>query len=127
MILPWEIPTLSQEVGRGRRRSGSGGVRERAIGRAGGVLADGDRRVVVERSVQVWRASDPQAIIKEIQVRYRAPDRVQGEGTFWKPLDWFEADQDTGPIKALFPPWLVLYVLVYVPLMLTAKAVLRVA
>ncbi len=52
---------------------------------------------------------------------------VQGEGTFWKPLDWFEPDENTGPIKALFPPWLVLYILVYVTVMFGVKAAIKVA
>ena len=85
------------------------------------------RRERVEPQVQLWRADAPGAVIKEVQVRYRDPNPVQGEGTFWKPLDWFEADENTGPIKALFTPWLVLYILVYVVVMFAAKAVMRVA
>ena len=85
------------------------------------------RRERVEPQVQLWRADDPSAAIKEVQVRYRDPNRVQGEGTFWKPLDWFEADENTGPVKALFTPWLVLYVIVYVAVMFAARAALRIA
>jgi len=80
-----------------------------------------------QRQVQVWRADAPNAAIKEVQVRYRDLNPVQGEGTFWKPLDWFEPDENTGPIKALFAPWLVLYILVYVAVMFAVKAALRVA
>jgi hypothetical protein len=46
---------------------------------------------------------------------------------FWRPLDWFEPTEDTDPIKALFPPWLVLYIAVYVVIMFATKAALRIA
>jgi pyruvate,water dikinase len=85
------------------------------------------KRQRTERQVQLWRAEDPNDPIKEVQVRYRDLNPVRGEGTFWKPLDWFEPDENTGPVKALFAPWLVLYVLVYVAVMFTVKAALRVA
>ncbi len=90
------------------------------------IVKAGDRERM-DRQVQVWRADDPAAPIKEVQVRYRDLNPVQGEGTFWRPLDWFEPDENTGPVKALFAPWLVLYVLVYVVVMFAAKAALRVA
>jgi hypothetical protein len=77
--------------------------------------------------VQVWRADAPNAAIKEVQVRYRDLNPVQGECTFWKPLDWFEPDENTGPVKALLAPWLVLYILVYVAVMFAVKTALRVA
>ncbi len=77
--------------------------------------------------MQVWRADADDAVIHEVQLRYRDPNPVQGEGTFWKPLDWFEPHENTGPVKALFPPWLVLYIAVYVVVMFTMKLVLRVA
>jgi len=80
-----------------------------------------------DRQVQVWRADAQHAAIKEIQLRYRDPNPIKGQDTFWKPLDWFEPHENTGPIKALFPPWLVLYVAVYIVAMFALKAALRVA
>jgi len=85
------------------------------------------RRERTDRQVQVWRADADDAVIKEVQVRYRDPNPVKGEGIFWAPLAWFEPDEDTGPFKALFPPWLVLYIAVYVVVMFGLKAALRVA
>lgn len=46
---------------------------------------------------------------------------------FWRPLAWFEPNEDTDPIEALFPPWLVLYIAVYVVIMFATKAALRIA
>jgi len=85
------------------------------------------KRVRTDRQVQVWRADADDAVIKEVRVRYRDPNPVKGEGTFWKPLDWFEPDENTGPIEAIFSPWLVLYIAVYVVVMFGMKAALRVA
>ncbi len=42
-------------------------------------------------------------------------------------IETVEATPDTGPIKAMFPPWLVLYLLVYVPVMFGLKGALKVA
>ncbi len=85
------------------------------------------KRTKTDRQVQVWRADDDNAVIKEIQIRYRDPNPIAGEGIFWKPLAWFEPDENTGPIKALFAPWLVLYIGVYVVIMFGLKFTLRVA
>jgi len=86
------------------------------------------RRQRTDRQVQLWRA-EPEAdtVIMEVQLRYRDPNPVKDEGLFWKPLAWFEPDEDTGAIKALFSPWLVLYIAVYVAIMFGLKAALRVA
>ena len=84
-------------------------------------------RTRTDRQVQIWRAGPGDAAIKEVHIRYRDPNPVKGEGTFWGPLDWFEADENTGPVKALFSPWLVLYIGVYVVVMFGLKAALRVA
>ncbi len=76
----------------------------------------GKRRITTEYQVQVANAEDPENPIRQVQVRYR--EKLQkGEGTFWKPLDWFEPGEDTGPIKGMFAPWLILYILIYVPVM----------
>ena len=85
------------------------------------------KRTRTDRQVQLWRADADNAAIKEVQIRYRDPNPVQGEGVFWSPLVWFEPDENTGPIKALFSPWLVLYIAVYVVVMFGLKAALRVA
>jgi len=85
------------------------------------------RRTKTDRQVQRWISDDEDALIKEVQIRYTDPNPVKGEGIFWSPLSWFEPDENTGPIKALFAPWLVLYIAVYVVIMFGLKAVLRVA
>jgi len=85
------------------------------------------KRTRTDRQVQVWRAGANDAVIREVHIRYRDPNPVKGEGTFWGPLDWFEADENTGPVKAIFPPWLVLYIAVYVVIMFGLKVALRVA
>jgi len=85
------------------------------------------KRVRTDRQVQVWRADADDAVIKEVHIRYRDPNPVKGEGTFWGPLDWFEADENTGPFKAMFSPWLVLYIAVYVVVMFGMKAAWRIA
>jgi hypothetical protein len=91
------------------------------------VVVTAGNRQKTDHQVQVWRADAEDAAIKEIQLRYRDPNPIKGEGTFWQPLDWFEPHENTGPIKALFPPWLVLYLPVYIFVMFAAKAALRVA
>ena len=91
------------------------------------IVVQAGKRTRTDRQVQVWRAQAEDAVIKEVQIRYRAPNPVQGEGVFWAPLAWFEPDENTGAIKALFSPWLVLYIAVYVVVMFGLKAVLRVA
>jgi pyruvate,water dikinase len=85
------------------------------------------KRVRTDRQVQVWRTGADNAVIKEVHICYRDPNPVKGEGTFWGPLDWFEADENTGPFKAMFSPWLVLYIAVYVVVMFAVKLILRVA
>jgi len=90
------------------------------------VLVKTRRRTRTDRRVQVWRAGSADAPIREVQIRYRDPNPIRGEGTFWKPLDWFEPAEDTGSIKALFAPWLVVYIVVYVVLMFSLKLTLRV-
>jgi len=90
------------------------------------VVRAGNRKKT-DRQVQVWRTDAEDALVKEVQVRYRDPNPVKGAGTFWKPLDWFEPNENTGPVKALFPPWLVLYLAVYIVVMFAVKAALRVA
>ncbi len=85
------------------------------------------KRERTDRQVQRWRADADDAVIREVQIRYRDPNPVKGEGIFWAPLAWFEPDGDTGPIKALFSPWLMLYIAVYVVVMFGLKAALRVA
>jgi len=91
------------------------------------IVVQAGKRTRTDRQVQVWRADASDAVIKEVQVRYRDPNPVKGEGIFWAPLAWFEPDENTGPIKALFSPWLVLYIAVYVVVMFGLKAALRVA
>jgi len=90
------------------------------------IVVTAGRRTMTDRQVQLWRADSADAAIKEVQVRYRDPNPVEGEGIFWAPLAWFEPDENTGPIKALFAPWLVLYIAVYVVVMFGLKAALRV-
>jgi len=85
------------------------------------------KRTRTDRQVQVWRADADDAVIKEVRIRYRDPNPVKGEGVFWGPLNWFEPDENTGPVKAIFSPWLVLYIAVYVVVMFGMKAVLRIA
>ena len=84
------------------------------------------KRTRTDRQVQVWRADADDAVIKEVHIRYRDPNPVKGEGVFWGPLVWFEPDENTGPVKALFSPWLVLYIAVYVVVMFGLKAALRI-
>ena len=91
------------------------------------VVVSAGRRTRTDRQVQRWLADDDDALIKEVQIRYTDPNPVQGEGIFWGPLAWFEPDENTGPIKALFSPWLVLYIMVYVVAMFGLKTALRVA
>ena len=85
------------------------------------------RRTKTDRQVQRRLADGEDALIKEVQIRYLDPNPVKGEGIFWGPLAWFEPDENTGPIKALFLPWLVLYIVVYVAIMFGLKTALRVA
>ncbi|MBT3199839.1 MAG: hypothetical protein HN350_07975 [Phycisphaerales bacterium] len=85
------------------------------------------RRTKTDRQVQRWLSDDEDALIKEVQIRYLDPNPIQGEGVFWAPLNWFEPDENTGPIKAMFSPWLVLYIAVYVLVMFGLKFTLRVA
>ncbi|MCP4379269.1 MAG: hypothetical protein GY794_24245, partial [bacterium] len=91
------------------------------------------KRTKTDFQVQRWINDDDEALIREVQIRYIDLNPVKGEGTFgssrrWlKWLDWFEPDANTGAIKALFSPWLVLYIGVYIVVMFGLKAILRVA
>ncbi|MCP4379115.1 MAG: hypothetical protein GY794_23455, partial [bacterium] len=97
------------------------------------IVTQTDKGTKTDRQVQRWVSDDDNALIKEVRISYSNQNRVKGEGTFgssrrWlKWLDWFEPDANTGAIKALFSPWLVLYIGVYIVVMFGLKAILRVA
>lgn len=79
------------------------------------------------RFVQLTRNSVEDAGIKEVQVVYQE-SLAKGEGTFMKLLDRFEAPTDREPTtcELLFSPWLIFYLIIYLPVMFISKAVLRI-
>ncbi|MEA2012623.1 MAG: hypothetical protein U9O87_06005 [Verrucomicrobiota bacterium] len=77
--------------------------------------------------VQVTYANEITAPVQRAEVTYQEK-LVKGEGTFWKSLNWFESPMDCedSTFETIFALWLVLYLLIYIPVLFITKFILKV-